>query len=168
MHFRTQTITRYYYDVAARNDDALQIQPKTSVARPSAFLTLAPALCAVHCLATPVLAAAAPVLGGHPVIEWSAFGLSLLAAAFTFRHLHPYGGRVAPAAAAVGFLLWLLALTLVHRGAAHTPMLVAGSLTVAGAMLVALRAHAKVSACGCHVCATESAEIAPGERAAMG
>ena len=169
MHFHLQTITDYYYGVAARtHDDAFLHPSKISVARPSAYLSLAPALCAVHCLATPILAAAAPVLGGHPAVEWSAFTLSLMAAAFTFRHVQPFGGRLAPSVAGAGFLIWLLALTLVDRGAAHTPLLVAGSLTVAASMLVALRIHAKENACGCHVCATESADIAPGERAALG
>lgn len=71
--------------------------------------------------------------------------------------------------AVAGFLTWLLALTLVSHGAAHTPLLVAGSLTVAVSMFMAIRQnHRAADECGCHACATEADDVAPGSRAAIG
>lgn len=82
------------------------------------------------------------------------------------------GGRLrrgTTGASLAGFVLWLVALTIVHDGPAHTPVLVAGSLTVAAALAAELwLAHRERHDCECHVCASGADEITPAERAALG
>lgn len=100
---------------------------------------IAPALCAAHCAAAPIIAAAAPALGGNPVIEWSAIGLSLFLVTLSMRHTKDALLRPTVLIAAAGFILWLLALTTISTGSLHTPLLVVGSLTVALSVLVDVR-----------------------------
>lgn len=104
------------------------------------------------------------MLGENPAIEWGALAFSLAVAAYTFRGSER---RLATMLAGAGFLVWLLALTVLGHSAAHTPVLVLGSVTVAFAMLGELRARARAHDCHCHACVSSSTEIAPGERTAL-
>src|SRR5690606_18692540 len=141
--------------------------PHPPVNRQSPLLALAPTLCAIHCLAAPIVAAAAPALGNNPAIEWGALVFSLAAATFTFRHRSL--SRLPAVFAGAGCVVWVLSRTSSSHPAACTPVLVGGSITVAVAMLVQLRVTARGYDCHCHACVADSTELAPpGERAALG
>ncbi len=98
------------HELAAPSSVAGQIQ-----ARPAAgwdrLLALLPAACAIHCLLTPFVAAAVPLVALGPRGEWAVFGISLalaLVAVRTTWRVHGKGRVWAPVA--LGATIWLTSL----------------------------------------------------------
>lgn len=122
-------------------------------AAPRRWTAIAPVACAVHCLAAPLLAAVAPVLVEHPALEWGFFLVSVAAAGALPAGLRLHGRRAPVLLAGAGLALWAIALLVARDGG--EPMVVAGSLTTAVALLLDLRwRRAQAASCGCGVCET--------------
>ncbi|MBL0314205.1 MAG: MerC domain-containing protein [Holophagaceae bacterium] len=107
-------------------------------------------LCAIHCAALPLVAAALPTLGigwlGSGAVEWGLVGSSGLIAFLALRKGHRIHGRQAPRVVALlGFLAVVVSIFLESMGAWVTVLRVLGGFTmVLGHILNGL---------GCRVCA---------------
>ncbi len=106
----------------------------------STWAALAPALCAVHCLAAPLITAVAPALVDAPALEWALFVLSVA----TVGMVLPAGARLHAQrrylALAIGALaVWALALAGSLTSVPAESVITAASLTTAGALLANLR-----------------------------
>lgn len=110
-------------------------------------------LCAVHCLALPVAAAALPLVAHHSLHDPThalMFFLAFPLAAVAFAGGYRAHRRLAPSAlGALGIALLAVALTLVHEGAAEVALSIAGGLL----LIVAHLANHRLSGCsGCRSC----------------
>ncbi len=116
---------------------------------------LAPLLCAVHCIATPLLVASIPALAGGAVFEVGAFGLSLVLATWSviggIRH---HGDWQVAAPVGAGLAAWAV---LLHDPSVtrHAEVLqaVAAGLVAAGLLWNARRRHHATSTGPCPACA---------------
>jgi hypothetical protein len=116
--------------------------------RASILGVAAPLLCAVHCVAAPLLVVVSPALVHGPAE--TAFRLATLAiAALLLRSgLRAHGRRVVLAPAALGVAAWALSEA---APSAETALSVAGGLLIATGMLwnARLRHRAVCHSCGC-------------------
>jgi hypothetical protein len=72
---------------------------------------LAPLACAVHCGATPILAATLPVLAAAPGVEWGFLGATLLFGGIAFpRHPHVHRDLRPVSLLLFGIALWTASL----------------------------------------------------------
>ncbi len=112
---------------------------------------VAPFLCAIHCVLTPLLVAVVPSLGHHPTVEYTLFGATTLLAIWALRGGWRIHGDPRPAlASALGLALWGGALAV-----GHSEFLVGGAalLTASGLLWNGRRRHlAEDVACPCPSC----------------
>ena len=111
-----------------------------------------PLLCAVHCLAAPVLALIAPALQLPSLAEHVVqAGSVLMAASMAVYGIRAHGDRRVLAPMGLGAALWIAADALAWTGAALTLGHVAGGLLLAAGM--AWNGHLRhQAACGACVC----------------
>jgi hypothetical protein len=110
-----------------------------------------PLLCAVHCIASPVLVMAAPALalghGGEAVVQAAS---AVLAALMAWSGIRAHGRLAVLAPMLAGLVLWgapaLVGWTSVAETAAHA----AGGLLLAGGMIWSARLRHRAA---CHHCA---------------
>jgi hypothetical protein len=120
------------------------------------WATAAPLLCAVHCLATPLVVALAPRLAGSEEHERAAVGASLVLAVLTTALGMRAHGRGSPLAlVGAGALLW--AATLLALPVPEEAATLGATLLMAGGALrgARLRHRAACARCGCPAGAVE-------------
>jgi hypothetical protein len=111
-----------------------------------------PLLCAVHCLASPVLVMAAPALalgrGGEVVVQAAS---AVLAALMAWSGIRAHGRRAVLTPMIAGVALWAAPALAGWTGAAETPAHAAGGVLLAGGMIwsARLRHRAACHHCGC-------------------
>ena len=122
------------------------------LARGSRLAACAAALCGLHCALTPVLVVAAPALALSEGVERAAWAVTVLLGAAMLL-LGP-GRKNAPAIItfAGGAALWAASLAGWLEPVPETATSSAGSLTIAGAMVLSARL---CHAASCEVCADE-------------
>jgi MerC mercury resistance protein len=111
-----------------------------------------PMLCAVHCVATPVLVMAAPALAlGHGAEAVVQAVSAALAALMAWSGIRAHGRRAVLAPMAAGLLLWAAPALAGWTGAAETLAHAAGGVLLAGGMVwsARLRHRAACRHCGC-------------------
>ncbi len=124
-------------------------------ARPAAASSWAaalPLLCAVHCLAAPVLAAVAPALALPSLAEHAVqLGSVVLAGVMARSGIRAHGDRRVLVPMVLGAVLWIASDPLAWTGAALTAGHVAGGLLLAAGMAWNghLRHKATCGACAC-------------------
>lgn len=111
-----------------------------------------PVLCAVHCLAAPILAVIAPALALPSLAEHAVQAASvLLASAMAYSGIRAHGDRRVLIPMALGAAMWMAADPLAWTGAALVIGHVAGGLLLAAGM--AWNGHLRHRAsCGACVC----------------
>jgi hypothetical protein len=126
---------------------------------PWGWASLAPILCAVHCVATPVVVAAAPAFAPGPAAEWALLGLTValgLAAFATGMRAH---GDLRPfIPVAVGLLAWTGSLMYLYRPVPEEVTTVLASLTVAAGLIWNSRLHCAARPVPCSACRREMEE----------
>jgi hypothetical protein len=111
-----------------------------------------PLLCAVHCLASPVLVMAAPALAlghrGEAVVQATS---AVLAAMMAWSGIRAHGRRAVLAPMLAGLVLWSAPALAGWTGAAETLAHAAGGVLLAGGMIwsARLRHTAACHHCGC-------------------
>ena len=111
-----------------------------------------PLLCAVHCVASPVLVMAAPALapgrGGEAVVQAAS---AVLAALMAWSGIRAHGRRAVLAPMVAGLALWGAPAMTGWTGAAETLAHAAGGVLLAGGMIwsARLRHDAACHHCGC-------------------
>jgi MerC mercury resistance protein len=111
-----------------------------------------PLLCAVHCLASPVLVMAAPAMalgrGGEAVVQAAS---AVLAVLMGWSGIRAHGRRAVLAPMGVGVALWVAPALAGWTGAAETVAHAAGGVLLAGGMIwsARLRHRAACNHCGC-------------------
>jgi hypothetical protein len=138
---------------------------------PWGWTSIAPLVCAIHCLATPLLVAVAPSVVVGPQAEWALLGLTvvlvivaLIAGLRSHRDLRP-----APLLAA-GLAVWVGSLLHVFHPLPEEPVTAVAALVVATGLVWNSRlvcAHREVSCTACETARDEAASLsaAPAEAA---
>lgn len=126
-----------------------------SVARTTAgWVGLVPLLCAAHCVAAPLLVAAAPALalseGGEALVKAAS---ALLAAGVAWSAFRAHRRAAALLPVAAGIAVWALVAALDAHGAGGRLGAALGGVLLAGGMVwnAHLRHRAACPACGCAV-----------------
>lgn len=129
---------------------------------PWGWTTLAPLLCAVHCLVTPILITVAPILAPGGWAEWSL--LALTAAGGTIAlgaGARTHGDLRSAGLVAVGLLVWIASLLHVFHPLAGELTTAAAASTVALGLIWNSRLHCAYRTVACHACAERPAEAGP-------
>lgn len=111
-----------------------------------------PMLCAVHCVATPLLVMAAPALAlGHGTETVVQAVSAVLAAVMAWSGIRAHGRLAVLAPMLAGLLLWAAPALAGWTGAAETLAHAAGGVLLAGGMMwsARLRHRAACHYCGC-------------------
>lgn len=129
---------------------------------PWGWTSIAPLVCAVHCLATPLLVAVAPSVVG-PQMEWALLGLTvvLVVVALTGGLRSHRDLRPAPLLAA-GLAVWLGSLLHVFHPLPEEPITALAALVVATGLVWNSRlvcAHREVSCAACETARDEAASV---------
>ena len=128
------------------------ITDAASKSRLVASLRYAPLVCAIHCVATPVIVLAVPVLGHIPALEWGAWVLAVVIGVPDLRSGWSIHRSVLPVGiAALSIPLWGFTLAFHHGD--HTspiPLAVAAVATSAALLINARLRHKSISCCAEH------------------
>lgn len=132
--------------------------------RPWGWVAAAPALCAVHCAATPLLLLAVPTLALWRGVELTLLAVTMALAVAALTVGYRRHRRIPPiVAAGAGLAIWgASAGHLIHRAPEEVTTM-AGALLVAGALLrnSQLLCRSREPACGCVACEDTAAADAP-------
>jgi len=120
---------------------------------PFGWAAAAPAACAVHCAAMPIVAVAAPSMVSGGGIEWGLLGLTLVfsAVALTFG-VRTHGSLSPLAPVAIGVVIWGGALFFLHHIPAFEFTTMAASILVASGLLWNSRMCCVSKEAGCLAC----------------
>lgn len=149
MHALLAVVHRPVDELAQEPTRPMSFRPSSRLA---AWAPAAPVLCAVHCLATPLLVSLLPALGVAEAADGWLFALVLLIAASSLRSELPAHGQwrvLFPVTS--GFALWAASLAGWPGALPEELTLSLGSLTAAGGMFwsARLRHRATCRDCGC-------------------
>ena len=123
-----------------------------SSSRVAAWAPAAPVLCAVHCIATPLVVSLLPAAGAGEAAEpWLLAAVLVLATIALRTELRTHGQRRVLVPAVAGFAVWTASLAGWLEPAPEGLTTTLGSLAVAGAMVwsARLRHAATCRGCGC-------------------
>lgn len=123
-----------------------------ALSRLAAWAPAAPLICAVHCVATPLLVSLLPALhAGEAAERWLFVAVVPVAAATLWRELPVHRRRAVLAPVAGGLALWAASLAGWLEPAPEGVTTTLGSLLVAAGMVwsARLRHRAACPACGC-------------------
>lgn len=126
---------------------------------PWGWASLAPLVCAVHCLATPVLVVTAPSLVPGDWAEWALLAVTVVVAAVATgigRRAHGETGPMALAAAGLG--VWVASLLHVFHPVSEELTTAAAALAVATALVWNSRLHCARRDVACTACRLEGTE----------
>ncbi len=113
----------------------------------------APVLCALHCLAAPLLIVAAPALAPNPAVERAMFvGSALLAVIIVVRALRLGAPAAALILVAVGIGIWGASVWIGLASLPERATTVLGSMMVAVGLVWSGRACPAERSCECAVC----------------
>lgn len=132
---------------------------------PWGWTSLAPILCAVHCMVTPVLIVSAPAFALGETIEWGLLGASVVLGGFAMASgLRTHESLLPALLALFGVLAWTGSLLYLYRPIPEEATTIAAALTVAGALVWNSRLHCASKAVHCSACAHGELVVAPDER----
>jgi hypothetical protein len=125
---------------------------------PWAWTSLAPAACAVHCVATPLVVVAVPAFQPLESVEWALLGLTAILVSVAGTAGVQNHGRSAPVLILLlGLGIWTLSLAGAFHPVPEDVTTVAAALTVATGLLWNSRLHCTASEKACPACASDPA-----------
>jgi hypothetical protein len=134
---------------------------------PWGWTSVAPILCAIHCLAAPILVAFAPAFAPGEAAEWALLGITVVLVAAAGVAAFRGHRTVTPfVVIGVGLLGWGGSLLHVFHPVPESATTVAAALTVALGLLWNSRLHCGTSTAPCSACELEAQEHAHGHVAA--
>lgn len=126
---------------------------------PWGWTTLAPLLCGIHCLVTPILITVAPSLAPGGWAEWSLLALTAAGGVIALWA----GARIhvdmrSAGLVAVGLLVWIASLLHVFHPLSEEMITAVAAFTVALGLIWNSRLHCAHRTVACHACAERPAE----------